>query len=55
MNKQPEREVEKECDEILDVQLTDGIFENSKTGNVIAIRTEPTRIGILDNGAIKIR
>ena len=46
---------EKECDEILDVQLTDGIFENSRTGKVIAIRTEPVRIEILDNGAIKMR
>ena len=46
---------EKECDEILDVQLTDGIFENSRTGKVITIRTESVRIEILDNGAIKMR
>ena len=46
---------EKECDEILDVQLTDGIFENSRTGKVISIRTEPVRIEIFDNGAIKMR
>ena len=46
---------EKECDKILDVQLTDGIFENSRTGKVIAIRTESVRIEILDNGAIKMR
>ena len=46
---------EKECDEILDAQLTDGIFENYRTGKVIAIRTEPVRIEIIDNGAIKMR
>ena len=46
---------EKECDEILDVQLTDGIFENSKTGKVTAVKTESVRIEILDNGAIKMR
>ena len=46
---------EKECDEILDVQLTDGIFENSKTGKVVAVRNEQMNIEILDNGAIKMR
>ena len=46
---------EKECDEILDVQLTDGIFENYRTGKVIAIRAEPVLIEIFDNGAMKMR
>ena len=46
---------EKECDEILDTQLTDGIFENSKTGKVVTVRDENVNIEILDNGAIKMR
>ena len=46
---------EKECDEILDAQLSDGIFENSKTGKVIEIRAESVRIEIYDNGVIKMK
>ena len=45
----------KECDEILDAQLTDGIFENSKTGEVVAVRDEQVTIEIFENGAIKLR
>ena len=45
---------EKECDEILDAQLTDGIFENSKTGKVVAIRDCQCKIEIFDNGVIRM-
>ena len=46
---------EKECDEILDVQLTDGIFENSRTGKVVAIRDESVQLELYNNGAVKIK
>ena len=46
---------EKECDEILDVQLTDGIFENSKTGKVVAIRDESVQLELYDNGVVKMK
>ena len=44
----------KECDEILDAQLTDGIFENSRTGKVVEIRNESVMIETFDNGAIRM-
>ena len=46
---------EKECDEILDAQLTDGIFENSITGKVVAIRTESVRVIYYDNGSVRMK
>ena len=45
---------EKECDEILDAQLTDGIFENCRTGKVVAIRVCQCKIEIFENGVIRM-
>ena len=45
---------EKECDEILDAQLTDGIFEDCRTGKVVAIRDCKCKIEIFDNGFIRM-
>ena len=45
---------EKECDEILDAQLTDGIFEDCRTGKVVAIRDCTCKIEIFDNGVIRM-
>lgn len=46
---------EKECDEILDAQLTDGIFENCRTGKIITTYTGDVLIEKMGNVTLRVR
>ena len=46
---------EKECDEILDTQLSDGIFENCRTGKVVSTYTGNVLIEKMGNVTLRVR
>ena len=46
---------ERECDEILNVQLSDGIFENCRTGKILTTYTGNVLIEKMGNVTLRVR
>ena len=46
---------ERECDEILNAQLSDGIFENCRTGKILTNYTGNVLIEKIGNVALRVR